>query len=202
MPSRNVIKRYGAGHVYHVYNRGNDKKNIFVEEADFAVFLALLRRHLSKDQTADRLGRPYKNYYDTIELLAFCLMPNHFHLLLYQETETAITQLMRSISISYAGYFNKKYGRVGYVFQGIFKASLIDNHSYWCHISRYIHLNPADWRTWEWSSLPYYLGEKRADWVRPDRLFEVFEGEDYADFVADYETHKAMLDELKHLLAN
>ncbi len=77
-----------------------------------------------------------------------------------------------------------------------------DEDDYWLHISRYIHLNPKDWQRWEWSSLPYYLGEKQADWVRPERVLEAFEGDNYRVFVSDYEDHKAMLDELKHITAD
>jgi putative transposase len=202
MPSRNRIKTYAAQHVYHVYNRGNNKELVFREQEDYAVFLNLLKRYLGKKQGSDRLGRPYKNFNGEVELLAFCLMPNHYHLLLYQEDVDGITRLMRSITTSYSGFFNNKYERVGHVFQGTFKGSLVDQDNYWQHISRYIHLNPREWRDWKWSSLPYYLKEKQADWVKPSRLLGTFEERDYLSFVSDYEEHKAMLEELKPILAN
>ncbi|HTE57674.1 MAG TPA: transposase [Verrucomicrobiae bacterium] len=196
------MKVYGPQHVYHVYNRGNNKELVFRVSEDYAVFLNILKRYLGEKQENDSLGRLYKNFSSEIELVAFCLMPNHYHLLLYQETADGITKLMKSITASYTGYFNKKYEHVGHVFQGTFKASLIDQESYWQHISRYIHLNPRQWRNWRWSSLPYYLGEKQSDWVKPERLLGVFEGHDYLSFVSDHEDHKAMLDELKTMLAN
>ncbi len=203
MPSRNRIKVYAPGYAYHLYNRGNNRERIFLETDDYAVFLNLLKRHLGQKQVSDKLGRPYRNLHKEVELLAFCLMPNHYHLLIYQHTDDAIIQLMRSVATSYSGYFNKKYDRVGRVFQDAYRAVIVDQEDYWQHISRYIHLNPRDWRKWEWSSLAYYTGQKQADWVRPNRLLELFEGDgEYADFVADYEQHKSMLDELKPLLAN
>jgi len=202
MPAKNVVKLYASRSVYHVYNRGNNKQKIFLESADYAAFLNLLKRHLSKVITSDKLGRQYKNWHGNIELLAFCLIPNHFHLLLYQKHNSVITQLMKSITVSYSGYFNAKYSRTGHVFQGVFRASLIEEEPYWQHISRYIHLNPRNWKSWEWSSLPYYLNKRRADWINPKRILETFEETNYLEFVSDYEDHKTMLDELKYITAN
>jgi len=202
MPSRNRVKQWAPGYAYHLYNRGNNKQNIFLDSEDYAVFINLLKRHLQKKQTTDKLGRQYKNWYGDIELLAYCLMPNHYHLLAFQRSENALTKLISSVTTSYAGYFNKKYNRVGRIFQDTFKASLIDEESYWQHISRYIHLNPKVWETWEWSSLPYYLDQKHSDWLRPKKVLSVFEGEDYLSFVGDYESHKEMLAELKFITAD
>ncbi len=202
MPSRNRNKVWVPGEVYHVYNRGNNKQPIFLDEQDYAVFLNIIKLSLQEERTTDKFGRPRKNWYGDIELLAFCLMPNHFHLLLYQKSERAISDFMRGLATSYTGYMNHKYDWTGHLFQGVFKASHIDENSYWLHISRYIHLNPKAWRTWEWSSLPYYTQEKQADWVRPDRIAQAFPNGTYLGFVADYESHKDMLDELKHITAD
>lgn len=83
-----------------------------------------------------------------------------------------------------------------------FKASMINQDAYLEHISRYIHLNPPNYRNYEWSSLPYYLGNKQAGWVKPGRILELFVDDDYASFVADYEGNKRMLDTLKEDLAD
>ncbi|MCB9821930.1 transposase [Candidatus Nomurabacteria bacterium] len=170
MPSRNRVKDYGAGVYYHLYNRGNNKDVIFQDSQDYAVFLNLIKRHLSPVETTDKLGRPYRNLSKEVELLAFCLMPNHYHLLIYQHTQEGMTQLLRSVATAYSGYYNKKYQRVGRLFQDAFKASAVDSDTYLEHISRYIHLNPKDWKTWEWSSLPYYLHQKTADWVKHEEI--------------------------------
>lgn len=202
MPSKNRIKQWAPEQIYHIYNRGNNKQRIFLDEKDYQVFLHLLKRHLQEKSDTDKFGRLYKNWYGDIELLAFCLMPNHFHILAYQTSDIALSSLMRSVTTSYSGYFNHRYSRTGHVFQDVFKASLIDEDGYWQHISRYIHLNPKAWRTWKWSSLPYYLGNKKADWVQPNRVLQTFEGDNYREFIEDYEGHKDMLDELKHMTAN
>jgi putative transposase len=137
-----------------------------------------------------------------MELLAFCLMPNHFHLLIFQKTPEAMTRLMRGVSTSYVTYFNKKYGRVGPLFHERFKASMITQDSYLQHISRYIHLNPDDYKNWEFSSLPYYLSQKNAGWVAPSKIVELFDPGEYQKFLADYKDHRAMLKEISWDLAN
>lgn len=202
MPARNIVKQYVPHAYYHLYNRGVEKRKIFLDQDDFSVFLALLRRHLDAEPHKDKSGREYVRY--DIELLAFCLMPNHFHLFIHQgEDPEALTKLMRSVATAYTMYFNRKYSRVGHLFQERFKASWITNDAYLQHISRYIHLNPSDYKRYEWSSLPYYLGKRKAEWVRPERILGTFDSvRDYLEFVEDYEGQKSILDELKHELAS
>jgi putative transposase len=202
MPSRNLEKIYLSDSYYHIYNRGINKQTIFLDSEDYAVFLNLLKRYLNSIPVKDKKGREYEWLHEKIELLAFCLMPNHFHLLIYQSSPEAMTRLLRGIGTSYTTYFNKKYKRRGPLFESRFKASVIQNESYLLHISRYIHLNPNDYRHYEWSSLPYYLGNKQAAWIRPKRILDIFENDDYSKFVSDYEEHKEMLDEIKHELAD
>lgn len=202
MPSRNVEKIYLAENYYHVYNRGVNKRRIFMDEEDYAVFLNLLKRYLGKG-AVDKKGRHYVNLNGKIELLSFCLMPNHFHLLFYLVEPTALTQLMRNVTTTYTMYFNKKHGRVGHLYQERFKASRIDNDAYLTHIARYIHLNPVGYRTWDFSSHPYYMGDKYATWIHPERILELFSSrQEYADFVEDYESNKQLFDEYKQELAD
>lgn len=131
-------------------------------------------------------------------------MPNHFHLLIYQKAnQAAITQFMRSLITAYSMYFNRRYIRVGPVFQGRFKASFISRDDYLQHISRYIHLNPAGYKLYEWSSLLYYTGSKQASWLTTYRILELFTGkEEYVNFVSDYEENKKMLEEIRSELAD
>ena len=109
---------------------------------------------------------------------------------------------MQSVCVSYVGYFNKKYKRVGTLFQDRYKASMITNDAYLQHISRYIHLNPKNYKSWKYSSLPYYLNTKAAKWVNHQRILDIFEGDSYIKFLDDYESSKEALDEIKHELAN
>ena len=203
MPSRNTVREYAPGSYYHVYNRGVAKQPIFVDNSDYTVFLSLLKRHLSNEPQIDRFGRLHPHYKDQVELLAFCLMPNHFHFLIHQDKDAqALSRFMKSVCTAYTMYFNRKYQRVGPLFQGRFKASRVSRDEYLQHISRYIHLNPKDYRQYEWSSLPYYLDGRRAEWLIPKRVLDLFEGTDYLKFLEDYKEHKAMLDELQYELAD
>ena len=176
MPSRNRIKEYAQESYYHIYNRGVNKKIIFNNNTDYAVFLNILKRHLGNQEQKDLSGRPYYQFGADLELLAFCLMPNHFHLFLYQgQDNRAIESFMRKTITAYAMYYNHTHGRIGPLFQDRYKASLIDNDAYLHHISRYIHRNPLQYNTYEWSSLPYYYGTRQADWVKPDKILQLFE---------------------------
>lgn len=204
MPSKNSVKIYAPEGYYHVYNRGVNKQNIFEDEADYTVFLSLLKRYLCEEPARDKYDREYPYYGKDIMLLAFCLMPNHFHLFIYQKEANMMTALMRGLLTSYTGYFNKKYKRIGHLFQGVYKASLIKNDSYFEHISRYIHLNPDNYKNYEWSSLPYYLGKKHAEWVRPQRIMENFNNDPtlYEQFLDDYENYEKSLDDINYSLAD
>lgn len=202
MPSRNVVKIDIPDSFYHVYARGASRKEIFLDDEDNTVFLNLLRRYLDVEPTKDSLGREYRNFYNSTELLAFCLMPNHFHLLFYQHEEKAISNLMRGVMTSYSGYFNKKYERSGQLTESRYKSSRISSDEYLMHISRYIHLNPKKWRTWRWSSLVDYLRAPRGSWVRPRRILELFTDGKYEEFVEDYEENQRVLESIKAELAN
>lgn len=204
MPRRNVPKLYLEQTFYHVYNRGVNKQKIFLDEHDYAVFLNLLKRYLDDAPVKDKQGREYPWLHNQLELAAFCLMPNHFHLLIFQNHEKSMELLLRGVSIAYTMYFNKKYKRVGPLFQSTYKASLINNDAYLNHISRYIHMNPKGYDEWEFSSLPYYMNKKSAGWVQIGRIMELFNNSpsEYKTFMADYEEYKNLLDITKAELAN
>ncbi len=191
MPSRNIVKIYAEDGFYHVYNRGVNKQDIFLDAKDYSVFLNLLKRYLDSSPAKDPKGREYDNYFADIDLLAFCLMPNHFHLFLEQRSSDSMTKLLRSVTGAYTIYFNKKYKRVGPLFQSRYKASLVNSEAYFSHISRYIHRNPHDFKDWEWSSFPYYLVDKKEDWLKPDFVLGEFDGpEYYNEFVESYKPSK------------
>lgn len=114
-----------------------------------------------------------------------------------------MTQVMQSVLSCYTRYFNKKYGMSGPLLESRYKASLISNDSYLQHITRYIHLNPKNWQQYQYSSLPYYLGKNKAEWVKQKKITDLFiSSTEYLEFVKDYEDNKKMLDELKYELAN
>ncbi len=203
MPSRNVLKIDLPNSYYHIYLRGNSRNAIFMDVEDHKVFLNLFKRYLSPDPVMDNSGRQYPNYAGRVDLLAFCLMSNHFHLLIFQHESGELSHMMRGFLTTYSRYFNKKYGKSGPLFESRYKSSRISNDVYLMHISRYIHLNPKDWRTWRWSSLDYYLGRVSAPWIKPDSILGLFSSTvTYEAFLEDYQDHKHIFETIKHELAN
>jgi len=203
MPGRNIIKHDIADSYQHVYARGHSKHKIFIDEQDYIVFLNLLDRYLSPEEVKDPYGVPYPNFFNKVELLAYCLMPNHIHLLVYVRQPGAMGKCMRSIMTSYSRYFNKKYSRSGSLFESRYKASMISDRAYLEHITRYIHLNPKHWRHYEYSSLPYYLQQDSVSWLNPKRVLEMFSGPvEYLEFVSNYAEQKKLREILKQELAN
>lgn len=203
MPSRNIIRQNTPDSYYHIYARRASKEELFLDDSDYEFFIGLFRRHLSKEIVLDASGVAYKKYNEGIELLAYCLMENHFHLLVYQHEQGAMEKLMRSIMTAYSRRFNLKYKRTGSVFESRYKASRIDTQAYLEHISRYIHLNPRYWQRYKYSSVLYYLTvSELSDWLNTSKIMDLFDStKDYANFLKDYEGHKQMLDEIKHDLA-
>ncbi len=202
MPRRNVIRADVSERFYHVYARGHSHKRIFRDEQDYLYFLRLLERYLAPEETRSRNRQAYPNFFSKIELNAYCLMPNYFHLLVYQHQAGELTALMRSLMTSYSVYFNKRYKLSGSLFESRFRASLITDDAYLEHITRYIHLNPRNWRDYEYSSLPYYLQQVEVSWLQPNRILKLFRTpSEYLKFTEDHEDNKRMLDILKRELA-
>lgn len=191
MPAKNSVKQFIENGCYHLYNRGVEKRNIFLDSQDYNEFISYLKKYL------DPLGSDPKSLAGEVVLIAFCLMQNHFHLLVKQTTINGITRIMRAVCTKYAMYFNRKYGRVGTLFQGKYKACLVSNDAYLLHLSRYIHLNPypgSDPKLYQYSSYRYYLGEQRASWLNPELVLNFFhqekklglmERQSYQNFVED-----------------
>lgn len=203
MPSKNVLKIDIPETYYHVYARGGSKLPIFLSEDDYAVFLNLLKRYLSPTPVRDKSGRQYPHLRGKLELLAYCLMPNHFHLLVYQHEPATMSALMQGLMTSYSRYFNTTHHRSGPLLESRYKAVPLTNQAYLEHITRYIHLNPKDWRDYSYSSIHSYLGTRNEDWLQPERILHLFKDTaEYLHFVNDYQDHKAMLDKIKHDLAN
>lgn len=197
MPIRNTIKEYDAPAYYHIYNRGTWKHTIFRDDEDRQKFLSLLARYLGHEESSSPRGYVYVTY--DVELLAYCLMGNHFHLFIYQPSdERAISKFMQSVLTAYTMYFNRKHGTEGRLFQSTFKASRITKDAYFDHITRYIHMNPHDYLSYQWSSLPAYIGKSHPAWLTPERV-RTMSPERYIQFLSNY---RARRDELKHLLAD
>lgn len=182
MPARNSVKQFVAGGYYHVYNRGVEKRKIFLDEHDYKTFLYLLKLYLeprkSKPEDLEEAKLLKRSLAKEVDLLAYCLVPNHFHLLLKQVTRDGMTKLLRALSTNYATYFNQRYKRIGSLFQGNYKAVLIDSEEQLLHLSRYIHLNSIEitkaFKTYEFSSMGDYLGKRRTRWIKPETILSYF----------------------------
>ena len=190
-------KQFAEGECYHVFNRGNAKMKIFLNDDDYTFFLFRLKEYLfperrrapsagSTDERYSRVALPEGAF----TLIAYCLMPNHFHLQIRQNGETSISSLILRLCGSYAKYFNKKYDRVGSLYQDQFKAVLIDSDNQMAALSAYIHQNPKVaglvLRTEEWtfSSYPEYLGIRKGILVESDPILAEFDNrEEYRSFV-------------------
>jgi len=170
MPARNSLKLYLENGYYHIYNRGAEKSEIFLDDQDYKVFLHFIEKYLDSKS---------KHLLATeVKLLVYCLMPNHFHLFIHQITKNGIVKFMRSLGTSYSMYFNNRHERSGTLFQGVYKATNIESDAYFLHLSRYIHLNPSglteDWRGYSYSSYKAYLGDVKFSWLDPVPILGFF----------------------------
>lgn len=213
MPGINIIKYYDDHGCYHVYNRGVEKRAIYLDHQDYVVFLSYLRDYLSNiiDITEKSFpSRKLKNYSEEIHLLSYCLMPNHFHLHIRQFSRMAMASFMRSLLTRYSMYFNRKYHRVGCLFQSRYKAAPITSDEQQVYLTRYIHRNPVAEATndseadldilkgYRYSSLENYLGMIDQPWVKCGEVLKLFgllePGSNYAHFVSNGVTSGSVLE--------
>ncbi len=135
---------FAPGEFYHLYNRGTDKRVIFQNEKDYEHFLFLLYVcNTKKNIELRNLDKEFERGETLVDIGAYCLMPNHFHLLVYEKVDNGISKYMLKLLTAYSMYFNKKYKRTGGLYEGSFKSTLIDSDRYLKYMYSYIHLNPA-----------------------------------------------------------
>ena len=148
--------------MYHVMSRGVDKRDIFMDDKDRARFIHDLFE-FNDEQSANNTSYRFKNndivsrYIAKreprkllVNVLAFCLMPNHYHLLLTPRFDNSVSKFMKKLNIGYAKYFNERYKRKGTLFEGRYKSIIVKNESHFIHLPYYIHLNPLDLKYKEW----------------------------------------------------
>lgn len=210
MPARHSIKDYSKDSYYHVYNRGVEKRLIFQDNQDYTVFLSYLRTYLlpkDMDLLKKQLSDPIlsskekedalkllklNNFTDEITFLAYCLMPNHFHFLIKQKSSDSMDKFMNSLGTRYTMYFNKKYKRVGSLYQDVYKAIIVYTDEQLLNVTHYIHKNPvkdmpkAKFRKLaskgdalrayfsQPSSYPEYLEQRGTPWVHPEEILPYF----------------------------
>jgi len=200
MPAKNSIKQYAANSYYHLYNRGVEKRLIFLEQQDYAVFLSYLKDYLlSKNEKElqerlldeninskerDKILKLLRlnNFADEITLLAYCLMPNHFHFFVKQKSAGSIDKFVNSLGTRYTMYFNRKYDRVGSLYQGVYKAVSITNEPQFIYLTKYIHRQALasqgealrSWVEKQPCSYSEYLGIRKTAWVHPEEVLGFF----------------------------
>lgn len=207
MPAKNRIKQYTQNGYYHIYNRGTEKRKIFLDKQDYNVFISYLKEYLlpkNEQKLLERLSDPditrqererilrflrLNNFCDEILLHAYCLMSNHFHFFIKQKSAGTIDKFMNSLGTRYTMYFNKKYKRVGSLYQGVYKAVLIKSDGQFLHLTRYIHAQALPYQP---SSYKNYLQNDKSDWIHPEDILKYFSTKNprlsYRSFVeADFE---------------
>ena len=179
------------GAVYHVTCRGNERGDIFKDDADRKRFIQILIQSV--------------NIY-SVKLYSYVLMSNHFHLLI-ETPKGNLSEFMRHFNITYTGYYNRRHNRAGHLYQGRYKSILIDKNEYLSILSRYIHLNPVKIKTmkkvpdkdkikylisYPWSSLPGFVSRRKKEWYI-----------DYAMVLGEYggDTDKARREYKKRIYA-
>ncbi len=167
-----------TGEFFHIYNRGVDRNKIFFDDRNFRYFQQRVSASIDPS---------------SVEINAYCLMPNHFHFIVRQFTHSAISGFMRSVCDGYAKAINKERSRSGHLFEGKYKMKQIENDLYLVHLSRYIHLNPVRAglvhlpEEWRHSSCQVYYGMREDPLVSTKTVLEQFgSSKDYRKFVEEY----------------
>ena len=215
------------GEYYHIYNRGVEKRAIFLDSSDYWRFMAALigfqgdadlnpvnrfvrlvkQREFNAEIFKEIAGKKYT------ELNGFCLMPNHFHLMLHEIAEGGISKFMQRSLNSYTKYFNAKYDRSGHLFSGRVQSSHINRDEYLRYLSAYIHLNPNEIKKWAgraieypWSSFRDCVIENRwAGFLRPEIYIDQVGGmKEYSDFIKETSITKVerKLESVEHPMFN
>lgn len=215
MPAKNSRKTYVESGYYHIYNRGVEKRVIFLDKQDYSVFLSYLKSYLlPKDEKTlyEQLSDPnissatrnkilkmlrLNNFHRELILLAYCLMPNHFHFFVKQKSMGTIDRFMNSLATRYTMYFNRKYKRVGHLYQGVYKAVLITSDKQFIHLSRYIHKQALPIQP---SSYSDYILRSKTEWLHPEEILAYFSKtnkrlsyENFVDEVDDASTAKGIV---------
>ncbi len=155
------IIKFAQKELYHLYNRGTEKRDIFMSSKDYERFLALMYICNQAETPVRIIGQNLpeliqiypQNSKELAEIAAYCLMPNHFHILAKEKQENGISRFMHKITTAYTMYFNKKFERTGSLFQGTFKSTHAQNDRYLKYLISYIHLNPVKLIEPEWKEM-------------------------------------------------
>lgn len=185
------------GEYYHIFNRGVEKRSIFLEIKDWTRFLFLIL-HLQSPIVFDNVRRNIETYFKHgyfvepagtkkiilqrfVELVAFAIMPNHFHLIVRESEELGVARYLQRIQEAYSKYFNIKYDHKGHLFQGTYRAAHVEDNEQLLHLSAYIHKNPRELSEWKnkeqnypWSSYQDYVQNRWGGLLRTEVVTDQF----------------------------
>jgi putative transposase len=222
MPGRKIP--LVTNYFYHVYNRGVEGRPTYTSTLEYRRFLNLLNYYRFEKlptsysnyknypkENKIRIMNELKNQQKTqVEIINYCLMPNHFHLLLNQTAENGISNFMSKLQNGYTKYFNKRNNRYGSLFQGRFKSIIIESENQLLHVFRYIILNPYSVAVvknieklvdYPWIPLKEYLQNfKKEKLLNRELILNLFTGvSSFKDFIFDYADYQKKLEVIKHL---
>ena len=219
MPLRKTI--LATNEIYHIYNRGVEKRPIFLSKRDYARFFDTINYYRfancpikfsyfkklalkERENTFQKLEKESKRL---VDILAFCLMPNHFHLLLKQLTDKGISTFIAKMTNGFSHYFNIRHDRSGHLFQGNFGAVRIEDDEQFMHVSRYIHLNPVtsylieieNLVSYKYSSYSEYISRSSGFTNVKEALSYFNEPNKYKEFVEDQADYAKKLPDIQRL---
>lgn len=220
MPYRRVV--FASNEIYHIVNRGVAQAPIFTSTVEYKRFLELInyyRYHnlslsyshfnrLSKEDKAKLIKNTKDKTLRLVEIYCYCLMQNHFHLLVKQLKDKGVPKVLAKLQNSYAKYFNLRHKRQGPLFQSMFKAVRVATDEQLLHVSRYIHLNPSTsflvkiekLDSYPWSSYPEYLGKRDPIFTNIEPILFLANGiKEYQKFVLCQAEYQRELARIKHL---
>ncbi len=189
------------GEYYHIYNRGVDKRKIFLDEKDYQKFLRSLKEFNNRSYYEERakvledkkeLSSFLKELEKVVNIIAYSLLPNHFHLVIKQSIDNGISNFMHKIGTSFTNYFNKKYSRSGSLFQGPYKIIHVKNNDYLLWLSGYVNGNSEihqvkNAKFYKWSSFKKFLTKEQCEILGDiSIILSQFEKpQDYKNFVSE-----------------
>lgn len=198
MPAKYIVRNLRGNSYYHTYNRGGNEA-IFLDDDDYKTFLYYLYIYTApmSEVAARHPELPArlkaKNLGADVRLVAYCLMPDHFHLLLKQQSSDIIPKLLKQMSNAYTTYFNTKYKRKGKLMHGRYKATLIESEYLLVQMVRFVHLNPPNFGDHLWSSYKHPL--------QTNELLNRFDSpEEWEKFHLDQNSYQLNLPKIKHLI--
>lgn len=190
------------GELYHVFNRGVEKRQVFMDQSDYQRFF----QSMAEFNSTETIGSIYENSFrkkpslggeasKLVNIVCYCLNPNHFHLILEQASERGIEKFMHRLSTGYTGYFNKKHQRSGVLFQGPFKSVHISSNEQLLHVSAYVNFNfkvhqLGGEASKYWSSWDEYVGKSKSNFCEKNKVLGQFKNKaEYKEF-----TEKALVE--------